>query len=112
MTLLTSPIQDYLTAAPFDHMARRTHPGMAHFAGTGPAGATCRECVFFGASFNTAGRFNYSSKTGGKGGQIKPHPCEKFRQMMNGKVGNGVPEDASACKYFDRNANPPLRFSK
>ena len=28
-----------------DRLARETAPGMAHWAGTGPAGATCKTCA-------------------------------------------------------------------
>jgi hypothetical protein len=30
------------------YQIRATRPGQAHFANTGPFGATCKECVFYG----------------------------------------------------------------
>ena len=36
MSLFKDEIQRALTFAPIDDYARASHPGMAHFAGTGP----------------------------------------------------------------------------
>ena len=38
------PVGEHLTAAPCDEALRQTYIGQAHIAGTGPIGATCREC--------------------------------------------------------------------
>ncbi|RWP64141.1 hypothetical protein [Mesorhizobium sp.] len=64
----------------------RTVPGMAHFAGTGPVGATCSECDFW-RQF---------------GNQKKPS-CEKFR-LITGHSGKPVPGFTPACRYFNKRA--------
>ena len=61
---------------------RETPRGMAHWAGSGPALRTCRDCVYFSTKARKKGR------------------CGKFAQMMkkNGpKFGGYMP----ACKYFE-----------
>lgn len=83
----------------FSQQLRKTPPGMAHLAGTGPSGETCRTCRFF-----EAGKY-YA--TGGKHrGQLRPAPCAKYRQLSNGVKGAAVPHSARACKHFEKSANP------
>ncbi len=106
MTLFKDHISDHLTPAPADHAARRTFPGMVHFAGSGPAGSTCRECLFWAHI-----KDDYRSKNGSYRGVIKPAICKKFKQMMQTE-GNQIPDDAAACKYFEENPTPPARFAK
>ena len=74
-----------------------THKGMAHFAGTGPKGRTCRECI------NWLGGDYYRS--GGR--LLKPASCAEFKRRMNGKEGPKVPHNASACNCFAPSENPP-----
>ena len=57
--------------------------GMAHFAGTGPNGARCRDCKFW---VDVSRRLN--------------KPCRKFKSLR-GRRGPLVPGTASACKYFE-----------
>lgn len=59
MSLFKESLQDHLTASPVDAFARASYPGMAHFAGTGPRGKTCRECLFF-----NYGPHDYRAKNG------------------------------------------------
>src|SRR5262249_14841299 len=56
--------------------------GMAHFAGTGPAGSRCVNCRHWGRG--TSGR---------------NRPCEKFI-ALTGIASKLVPETARACRYF------------
>lgn len=84
-----------------------SHAGMAHFAATGPQGATCRECKFWNHT-----KHDYHAKGGKHRGAIKDVPCNKYRSLMGGRVGAKVPASAQACKYFDRNETPPLLFDK
>jgi len=84
----------------------RTVAGMAHFAGTGPANATCRECVHWTGCGESTG---YAAKKIG-GGQIKPRACAQFKSMMRGQIGGKIPYDVAACKYFDRNPSPPPAY--
>ncbi|ANW00661.1 HNH endonuclease [Bradyrhizobium icense] len=99
-------IQDHLTAGPVDTLARATHPGMAHFAGTGPALKTCRECAFWNHKL-----YDYRAKNGKWRGLILPADCNKYRQMTQ-RVGDKIPDDAAACKYFEQSEHVPARYAK
>ena len=53
-----------------------THVGMAHFANTGPLGATCGDCGYY-----RRGR------------------CQKYRELM--KIGGkSFPKETAACTHF------------
>lgn len=104
MTLFTESIQDHLTSSPVDRLARQTYPGMAHFAGTGPAPKTCRECIHFDHA-----QYDYHAKNGKYHGLIKPAACKKYRQMT-GAAGTRIPDDAAACRHFEQHEYPPARF--
>jgi hypothetical protein len=69
----------------FAQKLRRTVPGMAHFAGTGPVGETCGTC-------------GYLSEVTHRGRCI--NRCAKFTELMQGKVGDSVPKHTPACRYF------------
>lgn len=69
----------------FAQKLRRTVPGMAHFAGTGPVGETCGTC-------------GYLSEVTHRGRRI--NRCAKFTELMQGKVGDSVPKRTPACRYF------------
>lgn len=92
------------------HAADITHPGMAHFAGSGMVGMTCRMCGFWG--HGAVGGVAYFAAGGQHYGQIKPARCLKFTQLMNGTIGAKVPDDAAACRHFEPHRNPPARFRK
>jgi hypothetical protein len=106
MSLFKDAISDHLTEAPHDRAARATHPGMAHFAGTGPHGKTCRECSFWAHT-----QYDYRSKNGKYAGEIKPASCKKFRALMH-EEGPQIPHMAAACKYFEQNEAVPGIFQK
>jgi hypothetical protein len=83
-------------------LAETTHQGQAHFAGTGPFGATCIECKLW--MF-----YDWHSAHGKHGGEPKDAPCAKYRQLMR-KEGPKIPHAASACKYFEERDKPvPMR---
>jgi hypothetical protein len=72
---------------------RKTHEGMAHFAATGPFGATCGACEYLGywRKFqNSSGDTVAAKRVGG---------CAKFFELT-GKHGAVVPASAEACRYF------------
>ena len=73
-----------MTEAPIDKLARGTVPGMAHFAGTGPKGKYCGDCVYL------------VTRIGAKG-----YGCDKYRMMMGRRTENEVPRQTRACKYFE-----------
>ncbi|WP_315749581.1 MULTISPECIES: hypothetical protein [unclassified Bradyrhizobium] len=104
MTLFKQSISDYLTAAPPDQIARATHPGMAHFAGSGPALKTCRDCRFWEHDHD------YYSRRSKHHGRIRPARCRKFRQLTN-EVGAPIPDDAAACRHFEEADAVPARFA-
>jgi len=68
---------------------RATYPGQAHFANSGPFGATCGDYGFLG----------YHRQTRNKNGDIHRAGCKKFYQLT-GNHGPRVP--AAACRYFQR----------
>lgn len=106
MSLFTKDIQEHLAPAPFDRAARITHPGMAHFAGSGPALKTCRECEFWGGP-----QPDYRSKNGKWRGLIKPARCRKYR-ALTGAIGDEIPDDAAACRHFEESEKIPPRFDR
>lgn len=82
----------------FENLVARTPAGMAHWAGTGPEGKTCRECSNY--VFN-----GYTSSKVSNGGALKKGPCQKYVDRF-GK-GKNFPFETSSCKYFEQNKNPP-----
>lgn len=88
---------------------RRTWPGMAHWAATGPAGKTCRECIFW---TDCGGQAGYYARRGMSGGGLKPRSCKKHQELMRGEVGNRVPHHVESCKYFEQNPEPPSLVAK
>ncbi len=99
------PEQSHLTNPnpKLEEQRRKTWPGMAHFAGTGPEFKTCREC----SEWTGCGlQDGYYATNGVHGGAIKPRACEKYRTLMSG-IGEAVPGNAAACKYFDQAVSPP-----
>ena len=106
VSLFKDHIQDHLTEAPVDQLARASYPGMAHFAGTGPRGKTCRECTFW-----AHGPHDYRAKNGKYRGAIEPAVCKKYKQITL-QEGSRVPDEAMACRWFEQNENPPPRFAK
>lgn len=108
MTIFRNPLQDKLTAPDpaQTRAAQASFPGMAHFAGTGPRGMTCRDCEFW---FHTA--YDYYSKTGKHHGLIRPATCTKYR-MLTGQKGALVPDNAAACRHFQIDNDPPPRFAR
>lgn len=83
----------------FENMVARTPAGMAHWAGTGPKGATCRECSFYLPN-------GYSSSKTARGGLLKNGPCKKYIDMT-GVDNKRTPFETPSCKYFEKNPNPP-----
>ncbi len=87
---LTSPNQ-HVTAA-----ASLSFPGMAHFAKTGPLGASCRDCCYWedDAPENNSQANTHRTKA-------NQACCAKYRQLT-GHLGKKVPGDAAACRHFER----------
>ena len=68
----------------------RTHDGMAHFAGTGPDGKTCRTCRYWRT--HDTQRLAIVARP-------KPSTCARYESLL-GKRGKAIPHDAHACKYY------------
>jgi hypothetical protein len=82
MTLLRDI--DHLTRDQATNAGYFTHRGMAHFAGSGPAGKCCRDCAHFGVN--------------------KANRCQQFK-TLTGKYGPPIPGDALSCRHFTEAAN-------
>jgi hypothetical protein len=72
----------------------QTEPGMAHFAGTGPAGATCGKCGFWG----------YKKPTS-RDRMVSHNGCYKYYELMK-KDGPAIKASLPACKYYEETAAP------
>jgi len=85
-----------------EEVARRfelSHEGMAHFAGTGPLGEVCKNCVFYGY------RRKYLDKAGNTiRTRFRGNACGKFHQLT-GKHGADFPDSTEACRYFEQRNN-------
>ncbi|MTH96664.1 hypothetical protein [Roseibium sp. RKSG952] len=74
--------------------ADQTFAGMAHFAGTGPAGKVCGTCRHFQVNNNKTCSRMPDSRLG------KPAVCLKARKLMGGATAR-IPSRAAACKYYE-----------
>lgn len=75
---------------------KQTRPGRAHFAATGPFGASCKDCVFFGYSRVFRNKAGDVVKT-----MFQRNRCGKFL-ALTGRHGNPIPPGTEGCKYFER----------
>lgn len=96
MTLATGG-SPFLHDCDFDARIKRTHLGQAHFAGTGPEGKTCRECVHF----SSGGYFSKSDRERAK--TLKPGLCTA---PMPGKARRKFPHTALSCSLFEQDPEP------
>jgi hypothetical protein len=74
---------------------KRTVRGMAHFAGTGPSGATCGTCQhlgYFRQRINAQGVVVHTERCGG---------CAAFNRLT-GKHGDAPPPRTPGCKYYEK----------
>src|SRR5262245_24447511 len=92
------PFDEHLTSGnpKLEAQVARTHAGMAHFAGTGPRGKTCRECIHW--AFDGYRQVDAS---------LKLTVCNKYTALMNGREGGRIPYNTAACKYFEADPSPP-----
>jgi hypothetical protein len=86
-----------------------TPPGMAHWAGTGPRGTTCREC----RHWMTTGKWQMEAGPAG-GGDPLPSRCRRYRSLgMHRRFGPPLPHDTPSCQHFDPSEKPqPLARPK
>jgi hypothetical protein len=64
-------------------------PGMAHYSGSGPAGATCGGCMHRGYS-----------REGKDGKWRKTTGCHVFKSLT-GRHGAAVNKGNASCRYFE-----------
>jgi hypothetical protein len=89
---------DYYTQLPGVPARASAVPGMAHFAGSGPAGKHCGDCEFLRYWRQRPGQWDHtlsevSQRT------YKASGCAKFKELT-GKHGPTVSGTNKACKYF------------
>ena len=92
-TLELSPFLTPGFGVELERQLRKTYPGQAHFAGTGPVGAHCEHCCHAGywrQHRNAAGAIIHTQFVGG---------CARF-YALTGKHGAVVPPSAEACRHF------------
>jgi len=88
----------------FARQLARTFVGMAHLAGTGPSGTTCRECAHW------LHRSSWAKADFEHQGAPKPAPCRRYQQLTHRTRSERVPHCAQACQHFELSDNPqPLR---
>lgn len=88
-----------LCAQPYDAVFASTYRGQAHIAGTGPRGATCRQCAYWGSRNAPQEHPGFYSKNS----LIKDAYCN---YPISGKADRAFPNYASACRFFERADNP------
>lgn len=94
-SFLTKP-HDELTQQRY----KDSHAGMAHWAGTGPEGTTCRQCQH-AYDFD---RYSKSHKT--MAGRLRNARCRRY-QGMTGRKGNKFDPNTASCRFFVEHPNPP-----
>ena len=93
-----SVINPFMTN-PHGDLVAKTIAGQAHFAGTGPAGMTCRQCVHWGGK---------SSPRRDDAGELMPRRCRQFSRMMQSlECRTGIPHGTAACRHFIERATAP-----
>lgn len=107
---------EHLTAAQFDSPIKETFLGQAHIAGTGPAGATCRECVFWHCwkkqrrTPTGEERPPIAVPPGYYGKKHTKEPLGIKKAFCNKPILNKakrlIPHKAKACRLFEPAENP------
>jgi hypothetical protein len=76
-------------------------PGMAHFAGSGPYGATCGTCLHRG--YWRAGKEKFNKRTGLiEERRIRSQGCKIYMKLAM-QYGPPVDKRWAACKYYEEN---------
>ena len=79
-------------------------PGMAFFAGTGPAGKTCGTCAHRGYSRQSQRGTWHDRLQQEVFKSYRTQGCAMFKQL-SGHHGPPVETDNKACKYYDPKKN-------
>lgn len=98
-------LNPYLHPADYDGPLKETYLGMAHIAGTGPAGVTCRECRYWHLTEKgkpvSPGYYSDAIRT--TAGLLKPAKCN---YPISHKANRRFPHYAKACRLFDPAEEP------
>jgi hypothetical protein len=90
-------LNPHLTSAnpELDRLIRATPPGMAHWAGTGPAGTVCEGCAHFGYR-----EVKRDKTTGDVLSTVrKTERCGKFYELMK-RSGDRISPRTPSCRHF------------
>ncbi|MDH7790710.1 hypothetical protein [Ochrobactrum sp. AN78] len=106
-------MNEHLTKAGFDGAVSKTYLGQAHFAGTGPTGKTCRECIFWHQwkwkkpANGKYERVSCSPDRYGKAHRIHAGEPKKARcnRPIANKANRLIPHFAEACRLFEPGNN-------
>ena len=71
-----------------ERMVDKTVPGMAHWAGSGPPGATCGKCKFYGTVMDHLERMRLKR-------------CKKFLQLTYNVGPEPIPARTPSCRHFE-----------
>lgn len=104
----------HMTSKEVHQPIAETFLGQAHIAGTGPDGASCRECVFWCLirhRKDPAGNYVETTEAPGYFGkkhtksplELKKARCT--RPILN-KANRLIPHHAKACRLFERSDRP------
>lgn len=88
----------HLTRLPGIPDSAEIKPGMAHFAGSGPAGKTCGQCVHRGYWKKGKDKIDKATHLI-KETQVKTTACKEFLRLSL-KHGPAVNVGWAACKFF------------
>jgi hypothetical protein len=90
---------EYLTKGYTDEFERQiasSVPGMAYFAASGPFGAQCKDCAFYGYHRVIRNKAGDAVRT-----MFQRNRCAKFHELT-GQHGDPVPPATESCRYFER----------
>jgi hypothetical protein len=86
----------YLTSIDpeLDRLVKLTKPGMAHWAGTGPAGTTCEGCAHYGFRESIRGKHGDIVKT-----VLHAKSCGRYFEIMR-RAGGAIGPKTPSCRHY------------
>ncbi len=103
-TVADTKPEDHLTKVPVQEAVLNTYLGMAHIAGTGPEGTTCRQCIFYCSRNGTHHWYSHKRKDG-RAGLLKAHYCNR---PIVGKAERMFPSGAASCRLSEPSERPAI----
>ena len=93
-------ISDHLTEIPGVPSKAAAIRGMAHFAGSGPSGKTCGDCLHRGYRRQSL-KEHWDAAIRQMVSNFYRHPgCAMYRKLT-GRHGSKIAPENHACKYFE-----------